>query len=214
MADSFELDLLPIETSKTINITPACKQYKAWKGAEIVAVGGQDYVKLVKGDKQMQEWLVNLRTYNTQCSNIVQVLQDLQRDASKTELGQDVEPDVVQKSKYRNKLDSKALKALSEGQSISTVKVTLPGFEWKGVSVGPVSTTMPLNLDPSFGCVRPTPQALHWVFMKCQALGKPPKRGRAAGGDCRDSSKRHCSADEGSAPASGSGGPAASAVQG
>eukprot|EP00959_Pyramimonas_sp_CCMP1952_P146167 3060454-Pyramimonas_sp.AAC.1 len=84
----------------------------------------------------MQQWLINARTYSTQCSQVVQLLESIQKNASKQELGHDADEERVEKSVYRHRLDARALKALSEGTRSSVVTATLPSFTYNGITVG------------------------------------------------------------------------------
>eukprot|EP00959_Pyramimonas_sp_CCMP1952_P318581 6665996-Pyramimonas_sp.AAC.1 len=65
---------------------------------------------------------------------------------------------------------------------------------------------MPLNLNPSFASLPPTPENLQWVFLKCQSLGKQVKRSRGGPTD-DDGSNSKVARSSGLEGSSSSGGP-------
>ena len=171
-----------IEVRKEVTISRACSQFKDWYGATVVEVGGTEYVKFKKGDPMMQDWLVGRRTYDKQASDVIQVLMDMQKEATTNELLQEENMMVGPKSSHKKKAEAAALKKLSEGSTSSCVQVRLPAITYNGVSLQEICTTMPLNLKPAFAAIPPTPENLLWVFLKCQSMGKHPKRARSQGG--------------------------------
>lgn len=174
MAAQMEMTIQAIEVTETLTVSRVVQEFEEWRGASTATFGGTSFVEFGRGDKELQKWAIGRRAHARQVSQVIDELVGIQKRSTKRELGQG-EIESGPKSLYAQKLQKKALKKMCEGSDSSVVSVTLPAFEYKGIEVAAISTTMPLNLSPSKGYLPPTPENLKWFFLRCHFLGKPEK---------------------------------------
>ena len=130
---------------------------------------GIEFVELKRGDKSLQAWLTGKKEYNTKVSEVINDLITIQTDVSMAALG-------CYGNMPHNRASRAAYKALMQQSTTKVVAVTLPGFTCGSIDVPNIETEMPLDVEPTCGCLVLDAKIMDWVWLKCKSMDVPKTR--------------------------------------